>query len=234
MKSNSTRKLWGWLGGGVLGFTLCAALLGGTVFAAGSATSTDLGQAFIDKLAQNLGISSADLQAKIKESGEATVDDAVTNGQLTQDQGDRLKQRFDNGSGVFAFGHAFSFGRACGAGVDIDTLASTLGLTTDQLQTQLQAGTSLTDIITNQGKTVDEVVTALVAAQKPTLDQAVTDGKLTQAQEDQILSDLPARLTEMIDNGHFGGHMHGPWGGPDDQSTPNATPDTSATPDSGI
>jgi uncharacterized protein YidB (DUF937 family) len=230
----STRKLWGWLGGGVLGFALCAALLGGTVFAASSATSTDLGQAFIDKLAQNLGISSADLQTKIKESGDATVDDAVANGQLTQDQGARLKQRFDNGAGagVFDFGHAFGMGPGCGVGMNIDTLASTLGLTTDELQTQLRAGTSLTDIITNQGKTVDEVVTALVAAQKTTLDQAVADGKLTQALEDQILSDLPARLTEMINNGHFGGRHGGPWGGP--ESNPNATPDASATPDSGV
>jgi polyhydroxyalkanoate synthesis regulator phasin len=226
--------LWGWLGGGVLGFALCAALLGGTAFAASSATSTDLGQAFIDKLAQNLGISSADLQTKIKESGDATVDDAVTNGQLTQEQGDRLKQRFDSGAGVFDFGRAFGMGPGCGLGMDLDTLASTLGLTTDQLQTQLRAGTSLTDIITNQGKTVDEVVTALVAAQKTTLDQAVTDGKLTQAQEDQILNDLPARLTDMIDNGHFGGRHGGPWGMPGDQATPNATPDTSATPDSGV
>jgi hypothetical protein len=221
----STRKLWGWLGGGVLGFTLCAALLGGTAFAASSATSMNLDQAFIDKLAQNLGISSADLQTKIKESGDATVDDAVANGQLTQDQGDQLKQRFDNGAGagVFDFGRAF-FGRGCGVGMDIDTLASTLGMTTDQLQAQLQAGTSLTDIITKQGKTVDEVVTALVAAQKTTLDQEAAAGRLTQAQEDQILSDLPARLTEMIDNGHFGGRMHGPWGGP--ETSPNATPDS--------
>src|SRR5690349_9870185 len=141
MNPNSTsraRKLWGWIGGGVIGFALCAALLGGSAFAATGSSPTDLSQAFIDKLAQNLGISSADLQTKIKESGDATVDDAVTSGQLTQTQGDQLKQRIDSGQGVFEFGRGFGRGD-CGIGISMDSLASALGLTTADLQSKLDA-----------------------------------------------------------------------------------------------
>lgn len=229
----SKRTLWGWIGGGALGFALCAALLGGSALAATGSSPTNLGQAFIDKLAQNLGISSADLQTRIKASGDSTVDDAVTSGQLTQAQGDQLKQRIDSGGGVFDFGRGFGRG---GCGVDIDTLASTLGLTTADLRTQLEAGTKLTDIITAQGKTVDGVVTALVASAKTKLDASVTAGDMTQAQEDQLLTSLPARLTDMVNSGHIGHPhgQHGQHGGHDDDSNPNATPDSSATPDSGV
>ena len=221
-----TRKLKLWIGGGV-GLALFAVLLGGTAFAASDTSpSSSLGQSFIDRLASNLGISSTDLQAKITQSGNETIDAAVANGTLTQQQGDALKGRIASGKGFLEFGRAFGDSNG---GVKFNTLATTLGLTTTELRAQLDAGTALSDIITAQGKTVDEVVTALVAAKKTELDAAVANGQLTQAQADQILANLPARLTAKIANNTFG--RHGGWSdgdgaGPDNDTNtnPNATP----------
>jgi hypothetical protein len=220
------------MSGGIVGFMLAALLLGGTVAFAQSGDSTDstLGQTFLTKLAGHLGISTDQLNTAIKQSGNETIDEAVTSGQITQDQGNKLKDRIGSGDFFrFGVGGHGRMGRAMfGCGVGLDTVASTLNMTTDDLRTELQSGKSLSDIITEHSSTVDAVVQALVADAKTQLDQAVTNGRITQDQENTILANLPARLTDMIENGHIGGpgmHMQ-----PGTDTQPS-TPGTTATPE---
>jgi len=217
-----------WLAGGLFVVALAALLLGGTAFADDSSTGSAMQQTFIDKLAAKLGISSDDLNSKINEASSETVDQALSDGTITQ-QADALKQQLTNGESLFRFsGGPHGFGRHS---FDVDTVATTLGITSDELRTELQSGTALKDVITNHGKTVDEVVNALVAQEKTELDQAVTDGRITQAQEDQMLANLPTQLTDAINNGTLpcvGGHR---FNDNDDDQTPS---DSSATPDTGV
>lgn len=97
-------------------------------------------------------------------------------------------------------------------------LAAALGIKESELHKQLKAGKKLSEIAKTQGKTLDEVKTAVKASLKTKLDKAVADGKLTQAQADDQLS----RVDTMIDNIEAGkkpprpgkGGPGGPPGGP--------------------
>lgn len=91
-----------------------------------------------------------------------------------------------------------------------DAAAQALGLTPDQLFTELHSGKTLADVATQQGvdlQTVqDAVATARKDAARQAIEQAVTDGKISRAQADWMLQGL--------DNGWFGGRGfpgHG-WG----------------------
>jgi hypothetical protein len=70
--------------------------------------------------------------------------------------------------------------------------ASALGITPQQLRTDLAGGTTLSQIAAAQSPPVteDQFRTKLIADIKPLLDKAVTDKKLTSAQEQQILQRL--------------------------------------------
>src|SRR5438477_607158 len=70
--------------------------------------------------------------------------------------------------------------------------ASALGITPQQLRTDLAGGMTLSQIAAAQRPAVteDQFRTKLIANIKPLLDKAVTDQKLTSAQEQQILQRL--------------------------------------------
>lgn len=235
-----SRTMLTWLSGGVVGFALSAALIGGAAFAQSDTSATDYGQAFIDNLAENLGISSAELETAIDEAGTATVDEALTNGDLTEEQAAEMKERIESadGPGRFGFGFGFrmdgpGFGHMRGQGmfghhIGIETLAETLGITEDELRAELEAGATLEEVITSNGSTVAEVVDALVAEMQTKLDEAVADGRITQERADEILANLPDRLTEMIENGLPGpGFRLDRWSDDSDSDT-EASPDADA------
>jgi hypothetical protein len=80
----------------------------------------------------------------------------------------------------------------------LDASAKYLGLTQAQLQKQLRSGKSLAQIADAHNKPLDGLKSAIEAAVKSDLDKAVADKRLTQAQEDHILSDLHDRLDEIV------------------------------------
>jgi hypothetical protein len=86
----------------------------------------------------------------------------------------------------------------------LDTAATYLGLSVSDLQSKLKAGKTLADVTaTVSGKTVEGLVAALEGPAKKELDVAVTAGKITQAQETTILSNITSRLTDLV-NGKAG------------------------------
>jgi hypothetical protein len=80
----------------------------------------------------------------------------------------------------------------------LDAAATYLGLTEDQLRTQLESGKSLADVAKAQGKSVDGLKQAIIAEAQSRLDQAVKDGRLTSGQRDQILADLKAHIDDLV------------------------------------
>ena len=75
-------------------------------------------------------------------------------------------------------------------GAGLDAAAKYLGVTEAQLRTELQNGKTLADVAKAHGKTVDGLVNALVADAQTKLDAAVKAGSLTQAQANEMLSEL--------------------------------------------
>jgi hypothetical protein len=103
-------------------------------------------------------------------------------------------------------------------GDELAAAATYLGITQTQLLTQLQSGKTLAQIAdATSGKSAAGLIDALVAAETAELDAALTAGRITQAQHDQIVAGLKARFTAMANDtrpphGPGFGHGHGPGG----------------------
>lgn len=78
-------------------------------------------------------------------------------------------------------------------------VAKALGVTPQELRSQLRAGRTLAQIGAAQGLSKATVVDRLVAAATARLTAAVKDGRLTQAQADALRPRLTARITEQVD-----------------------------------
>ena len=176
--------------------------------------STQLGspkeesQAIVNDAAKQLGVEPSALSDALKKALANRVDAAVAAGRLTKEQGDAIKAKIQSGDfPIFGgpphdgFGHFRHFGK-------LDAAASYLGLTTAELQTELEGGKTLAQIAKDHGKTADGLVQALADAAKKELDADVAAGRLTHTQENSILTDLEQHLTELV-NG-TGGPGFGP------------------------
>jgi len=197
--------------GVALGAAALAALGGGTALAVGTGGGGPAAdqQAFIGDVASRLGVTPDKLQAAITGAFDDRLDAAVTAGTLTKAQADAIKARQQAKGGLPPLGAVFGFGGAHGMRLGagpfgllrpdvIDAATSYLGLTADQLRTQLRSGKTLADIATAQGKTADGLEAAVVAAMTKDLNDAVGAGKLTQSQADDILSATKDRLDDVI------------------------------------
>ena len=122
-------------------------------------------------LADALGITETDLQAAETKARAAEIQQAVTDGLITQAQADAMLNKTDGPGGV----------RIDLKGANLDHkkfLAEALGITVEKLQA------------------------AEETAAKAELAQAVTDGRMTQAQADQVTAEQ-ALQKYIVDNGLF-------------------------------
>lgn len=160
-------------------------------------TGTNYQEYFLDRLASALGTTRDQLTGAFTQARNETADQAVKDGKLTQEQADRLKAR--QGAGPFGF-HGFrgdmgrgdmerggKMGGFMGGGQTREAIAGALGITTQELDSQLRSGKTLAELAAGKEQAVKD---AIVAAEKTRLDQAVADGKITQAQEDARLEQL--------------------------------------------
>ena len=95
------------------------------------------------------------------------------------------------------------------------TLTETLGMTSDELTTELQdGGKTLAEVAADKGVSSADLVAALESAHQQSLDQAVADGVLTQEQADSILANMAGRYEWMLENMAAGsGAGYGPGAG---------------------
>jgi hypothetical protein len=183
----------------VIGAAAVLAVAGGGV----AIGATQLGspseesQAVVNDAAKQLGVTPTALSNALKQAMMNRVDAAVAAGKLTKAQGDALKTRIQAGSLPLFFGFRGP-GEYRHFGADIAVAASYLGITEDQLRTDLQSGKTLAQLAKDKGKSVDGLVSALYNAEKKELDQAVSDGRLTKDQEQTILANLKQRITGKV------------------------------------
>ena len=89
--------------------------------------------------------------------------------------------------------------RAAGA----KTVATTIGISTDELKQDLKNGQSIAEIATAHNVDPQTVATALVNQIDARIDKAVTDGKLTQERADTLKGKAPTVVDKVI-NHHKG------------------------------
>ena len=81
----------------------------------------------------------------------------------------------------------------------LNDIATYLGVPVDTLKTDLRNGQTLAQIAVAQGKTEDDLINFVVSKRTDELKTALADGKITQAQYDDAVKNLPTRVKEMVE-----------------------------------
>lgn len=217
--------------------------------AVGSAVTTaqegdGLVGSFLARVAEKLGVSEDELKTAIDEARDETIDEAVAEGRLTEEQGERLKERAEEG--VFPFLRPLLGGpRLHGHWHLMAAAAEVLDITRADLIEQLRDGKSLAEVAEAQGMSVEDFKTALLDKIKAQLDELVADSDLTQERADDIFQRTEENIDDIVSGEGcprgFGGMRHGPhgfggpggpWFGPffddDDESESTETSDVTA------
>ena len=134
-------------------------------------------QRFIDALAKRLNISSQNLESAI-----------------TQARSDAGLPA--NGQG-FPGGFERGRGPRGGFGLDLNAAAAAIGITPDQLRTEL-VGKSLAQVAQAHGKTANDVATALKNATNQRIDQEVSAGRLTADQANTRKQAAAQRIDQLV------------------------------------
>lgn len=159
---------------------------------------------FLNRLAQNLGVTPDRLRDALRQTAIQEVDAAQAAGRLTPEQAQRLKDAINQGKLPFLGLHGPLFGPGKGVGhiglgmsASLDQLAQFLGISRDQLRQELR-DRSLAEVAQAHGKTADQLKQFILDNARQRLSQAVQQGRITQQQADNALNKLQERLDDLI------------------------------------
>jgi polyhydroxyalkanoate synthesis regulator phasin len=161
-------------------------------------------RAVLNDVAGQLGVTPERLSNAFKTALKNRIDQAVKDGHMTQAEANRMKAAIDRES-VPMLGPGFGFRggpRLHREHHGLEAAAKYLGMTEAALRAQLESGKTLAQVAKDRNKSVNGLVTALVAEKKARIDQAVKDGHLTQAQADELVAGIKEHVTAMV-NGRF-------------------------------
>jgi hypothetical protein len=155
------------------------------------------------QIASAQGKSVSGLEDVIVSDAKTHLDEAVASGKLTAAQEEtmlaELKSHVDEivnaTGGPGGPGLRVAVGPAFG-----DAAATYLGLTPSELRAQIEGGKTLAQVAAAQGKSVAGLEAAILAGARQELDRAVAAGKLTAAQEQEMLSRLQSHLDDIVNN----------------------------------
>jgi lambda repressor-like predicted transcriptional regulator len=171
---------------------------------------------FLAGVARRLGITEDTLKNAIRDETLARIDQAEKDGDLTEEQANRLREQARSGETPWpfpgkavpakpfgAFGLGFGLpGRIFGGAMNqFEAAADYLGLTEVQLREELEDGDSLADVAREKGKSVDGLKTTMKNALKQDLDEAVEDDAITREQADDLYEKLSAGIDTLVENG---------------------------------
>lgn len=202
------------VGGGVAAF----AASGGTSGSSPAAT-------FIADVASHLGISTSTLESAVQQARIDQVQQMVSSGKLTSAQAAQMEAAIKAGKLGAGFGRMLRGGsRMMEEGpAAMQAAATYLGLTQQQLQSDLRGGKSLSDVAsTSSGKTVQGLEAAITSAVQQELQQAVTQGRATQQQVTNMEQNLQTFVQRFVTRDGGGHGSGGHWGPPATGSQPSS------------
>jgi polyhydroxyalkanoate synthesis regulator phasin len=179
-----------------------------------AATSASAGGSptLADDVAARLGIAPEKLRQAFEDAITARIDAAVKAGKLTPEQGAKLKERLANAKGLglrlrgrLALKHPTLVRGFHARAHRVGPIAKYLGITPQELRSELRAGKSLAQVATAHGKTVEGLVDAIVGPAKARLDRAVANGHLTRQRADELLDRLTDAVEKAVQRAHEAG-----------------------------
>lgn len=130
------------------------------------------------------------------EEAPATLDDIlsdlVAEGVISQEQADAVSDAIAERGG-------HRHGRFGRGGKHLDLIAETIGIEADDLRAALEDGQTIGEVAADNGVDASVVVDALVAEMETKLDEAVTDGRLTEEQAAERLAGAADRAQALVD-----------------------------------
>jgi hypothetical protein len=206
----------------VAGLTVLAG--GGGAYAVSKGSADGGRQAFLNDVAKRLNVTPQQLESAFQGATSDRLAADVAAGRLTQQQADDIRRHLkEHGAVPFGGpgpgpgpGHFGGPGPGPGPGpggfgggppgpggpfmAPLHAAATYLGLTDTQLRSQLESGKSLAQVAGDRNKPVAGLKSAIEAAVKTELDKAVTDKRITQADEDRELGELRSRLDNLVNS----------------------------------
>jgi polyhydroxyalkanoate synthesis regulator phasin len=163
-------------------------------------------QAYLNALAGRLGVTTDQLSAAMKQARIDLINQAVAEGKLDQERANRMIQAIQSGQGPGQPGMGQRGQQGPGHGLrgpgvppGGQAVADLLGLTPEQLRTELQSGKSLAQIAEAKGVSRDTLKAKILETQKARLDAAVAAGRMTAEQAQQASARLSANIDRMLD-----------------------------------
>ncbi|MFZ9481983.1 MAG: hypothetical protein ACO3AV_03730 [Ilumatobacteraceae bacterium] len=143
----------------------------------------------------------AEREARLRDVLQPLVDD----GTLTQEQADKVVAVLAAAGPMGGDGHR---GGRHGGGMmanGLQTVADTIGITTDELSSALAGGQTIAQVAEANGSSAQAVIDALVAEVETHFAEEVASGEHTQADADARIAEATTRITDMVNNGGMPG-----------------------------
>lgn len=169
----------------------------------------DLRDAYLARLAQELGVSQEELEGALSRTALAMLDQAVADGRLSEDEAARIRERIETGEAVpfgpgFGRGHGGQkFARGFHLGVELGDLATFLGVEEQVVIDGLRDGQSPAQVAEANGKNRDELRSYLLSQLDERLSNAVEEGDITQEEADAKRAGAEERIDDLIDREGF-------------------------------
>jgi len=156
----------------------------------------------LERLAGNLGISQDELETAIDQTQLQVIDEALANGDITEEQATRARERVESGEGPgFPFrgrgGHHGHMGQMRGHLMKAE-VAEFIGITPEELRDAVVGGQSVAQVAEANGVSAADLAAYLLDELTTRVNEAVADGKIDQARADEILANAPAKIDEKI------------------------------------
>ncbi len=201
----------GALGVAVAAIVVAGALGFGIAAQAQNPDGNPLHNRYLEILAGKLGISVDQLKADQQDAWNQTVDEAKSNGTITDQQAERLQ----NLPGDFSnFGRGFKRLGGTLQGI-VGTVASDIGVDPKDLLSELKSGKSLATIAQEHDVNRQALIDDITQSVEAKLQSAVDAGTITADQKQKVMDALSANIGAAIDwtpgsgQGLFGGAMSG-------------------------
>lgn len=124
-------------------------------------------QEFISDFAANLGVSADQVTAALEATKKQMVQEAVQQGKITQTQADEILAQKGFGFGFGMGDHRQNRGDITQNAGFLNDAAGVLGISADELKSELQSGKKLDQIITDHGMTMDQFRQKMPKPQRP-------------------------------------------------------------------